>query len=230
MVLSHLVLFRVQSEGSQTVYLVCFQNMSISEICKAIVICKHHAVDLVSPFSTWFGKVAFLTTWYISYYLWSSQGGCHLQSLYWYIYLIYRSSTHCKNSKIHLPFSLFFFRLSTRTKRGREVHMYSTFRPVFAAIVHIVHGKKLLKNVLVCKYEAHHHLLDDLSLFCSFPVYQCDWKPSVAFRSQSLLDRNDFSREHSVRMYFNFNMEKKEKGFCMKYLVSRFFSLVSLRK
>lgn len=41
-------------------------------------------------------------------------------------------------------------------------------RPVFAIIVCIVHGKQLFKNVLVCKYEAHLHLLDDLSLFSSF--------------------------------------------------------------
>lgn len=56
-------------------------------------------------------------------------------------------------------------------------------RPVFAVIVYIIHGKQVFKNVLVCKYEAHLHLLDDLSLFCSFSVYQCDWKPSVVFRS-----------------------------------------------
>lgn len=200
--------------------------MSISEICKAILIIKQHAVDLIFPFGTWSGKVAFLTTWYISYYLWSSQRGCHLQSLYWYKCLIYRSygsSTHSKNSKIHLPFSLFSQRPWTRTKRGREVHICSTFMPVLAAILCTVRGKQLFKNVLVCKYEAHLHLLDDLLLFCSFPVYQCDWKPSVVFRSQSFLDRNDFSREHCMRMYFNFNMEKKDKRFCMKYLASRFF-------
>lgn len=56
-------------------------------------------------------------------------------------------------------------------------------RPVFAVIVYIIHGKQVFKNVLVCKYEAHLHLLDDLSLFCSFSVYHCDWKPSVVFRS-----------------------------------------------
>lgn len=47
-------------------------------------------------------------------------------------------------------------------------------RPVFAVIVYVIHGKQLFKNVLVCKYEAHLHLLDDLSLFCSFSVYLCD--------------------------------------------------------
>jgi len=94
-------------------------------------------------------------------------------------------------------------------KRGGELRTYSIFMPVFAAIVHTVHGKQLFKKVLVCKCDAHLHLLDDLSLFVFFPVYQCDWKPSVVFRSQSLLDRNYFSREHCVRMCFNFNMEKK---------------------
>lgn len=110
----------------------------------------------------------------------------------------------------------FLVRVSTRMKRS-EFHMCSTFVPVFVAIVHTVHGKQLFQNVLVCKSEAHLHLLDDFSLFCSFPVYQCDWKPSVVFGSQSLLDRKDFSRERCMRMYYNFNMKKKrEKGFCTK--------------
>lgn len=99
-------------------------------------------------------------------------------------------------------------------KIGGEVHIWSTLcfdMPVFAAIVRRVHEKELFTNALICNYEAHLHLLDDLSLFCSFPVDQHNWKPSVVFRSQSLLDRNDFSRERCMRMYFNFNMEKKKK-------------------
>lgn len=95
--------------------------------------------------------------------------------------------------------------------------------PVFAAVVRIVNGKQLFKNVLVCKYEAHLHLLDDLSLFCSFPVYQCDWKLSVVFRSQTLLDRNDFSREHCMRMYFNFNMGKKRARILYEVSSKQFF-------
>lgn len=71
---------------------------------------------------------------------------------------------------------------------------------VFAAIVYTVYVKQLFKYVQVCKCEAHLHLLGDLSLFCSFNVYQFDWKPFVAFRSQPLLDRNDFSRVYFMQM------------------------------